>query len=224
MPAGDRDFDGAFNVALAFHVSEIDIIALMAREEFFEITPGRLQRTFPAQKSKRLAQITDTVNGDSSYHGRFLSIGLWNEQRLLAAFTRLDCHWQYACHRTDRSIQSQFAHKAVFSKGGGIGFLAAGDHAECDWKIETWSFFFNVGWRKIHRGPPTGPEIPAVGNRRRDAVFAFFDRGIRQTNHDDDRTAAGGVDLDFDFVSIYAIDGGGINFGQHSREVGREFF
>src|SRR5205807_8939671 len=71
---------------------------------------------------------------------------------------------------------------------------------------------------------PSWPDIAAVRNRSRDPVFAFFDCGIGQTNHHDDWTTARRVDLDLDFISVNAVDGGRINLGQHSREVGREFF
>jgi hypothetical protein len=33
VSAGDRDFDGAFDVTLAFHVGEIDIVIFVSGEE-----------------------------------------------------------------------------------------------------------------------------------------------------------------------------------------------
>ena len=105
MTARDSDFDGALDVGLPFNIGEIDIVALMGREEFFEIALGGLQRAFAAQEGKGLAQITHTVNSDSSYHGRFLGIGLWHKERLLAASARLDRYRQDTGDSADRPVE-----------------------------------------------------------------------------------------------------------------------
>src|SRR5205814_3629187 len=66
--------------------------------------------------------------------------------------------------------------------------------------------------------------ISAVGYRGGDAVFAFLDRGVGQSNDDDRRQSARRVYLDLDFVGINAENRGGINLREHLREVGREIF
>ncbi len=46
VAAGDGDFDGALDVALAFHVGEIDFVVLMVGEEFGQIAAGRRRIAF----------------------------------------------------------------------------------------------------------------------------------------------------------------------------------
>ena len=106
----------------------------------------------------------------------------------------------------------------------GVCFQTARDHTQRDRQIETGSFFFDVRRREVHRRASSRPIVPAIGNRGGDAVFAFLDRGVGQTNDDDRRQSARRVDLDLDFVGINAENRGGINFREHLREVGREIF
>src|SRR5207249_7910605 len=78
--------------------------------------------------------------------------------------------------------------------------------------------------REVHRRASTRPIITAVGNGGGDTILAFLDRGIWQSNDDDRRQPARRVHLDLDLVGINAKNGGGINFREHLREVGREIF
>ena len=48
VTAGDRDFDRAFHVSLAFHVGEIDIVILMRREKFGQIAAHGGERCLSA--------------------------------------------------------------------------------------------------------------------------------------------------------------------------------
>ena len=48
-------FDGAFDVALAFHVAEIHVVDLMRRKETGQIGACRQKRDFAAQKGECLA-------------------------------------------------------------------------------------------------------------------------------------------------------------------------
>ena len=105
MTARDSDFDGTLDVGLPFNISEIDVVALMGREKFLEIATRRLQHAFASQECECLAQITHTINGDASYHGRFLGIGRWHKERLLAASAGFNRHWQDTGDGTDRPIE-----------------------------------------------------------------------------------------------------------------------
>src|SRR5205823_14194272 len=48
-----------------------------------------------------------------------------------------------------------------------------------------------------------------------DAVPAFFHRSVGQANDHHFHFPGARIDLDFDFVSVNAVDCGGINLGQH---------
>ena len=102
-----------------------------------------------------------------------------------------------------------------------LDFLRGRDHAERDREIEARAFLLNVGWGEIDRGPPARPIITAVADRGRDPILAFFDRGVGQADDHDPWVAAGGVNLDLDFVGVDAVDGGGVNSGEHAPEIVR---
>ena len=55
MPAGDRDFDGAFHVTLTFDIGEIDVVVLVGREKRTEIAANRLQFRFSPNELKGFA-------------------------------------------------------------------------------------------------------------------------------------------------------------------------
>ena len=52
MTAGNGHFQRALYVPLSLHIREIDLVALMGREEFIEIAAGGLKGAFAAKKRK----------------------------------------------------------------------------------------------------------------------------------------------------------------------------
>ena len=83
-------------------------------------------------------------------------------------------------------------------------------------------FLFYIGWREIDRGPPARPKIAAIADRGRDPVAALLYRRIRQTNDHNVRIAIGGINLDLDFVSVDAEDGGGVDPGEHDARLAED--
>src|SRR5205814_10538035 len=111
------------------------------------------------------------------------------------------------------------ANEAKFLERRLFQFLGDGDHAKRDRKIETRAFFLYVGRREIDRGPSPWPVIAAVTIRGRDAIAAFFYRGIGQANNDDLRLSPRAVDLDLHVVGIDCINSSGVNVGVHGRSA-----
>ena len=125
---------------------------------------------------------------------------------------------QHAFDRAHRAIQRQFAHETEILERSRVDLVTGGDHPERDGQIEARAFLFHVGRREIDCRAPARPKIAAVLNGGGDAIFTFLDRSVRQSNNDDYRVAARGIDLDFDFVSVHAVNGGRINFSQHCAD------
>ena len=71
VTSGNRDFDGPFNVALALHVAEIEVVSLMVGEEFRQISARREEGNFAAQKGERLSQVLHAVDVDLIHHRGF---------------------------------------------------------------------------------------------------------------------------------------------------------
>ena len=84
MTAGDGHLDRALYVTLAFHVIEIDVVALVRGEEFAQISACGQQRNFAAQESERLPQILHAVYVDFVDHRRFQRVRFGHEQRAFA--------------------------------------------------------------------------------------------------------------------------------------------
>ena len=143
------------------------------------------------------------------------AFGFRDEQRAFAAPSRLERDRQHAFDGANRTVERQFADKAEIFERRTVDFLGHRDHSERNRQIEARPLFLNVCRREIYRGPSARPVITAIRNRGRDAVAAFFHRGVRKSDDDNDRIAAGAVYLDFHLVSVDAVNRGGVNFRQH---------
>lgn len=215
VPAGDRHFNGAFDVALPFHVTEIDLVILVGGEERSEIARRRFDRRFASNELECFPQVPHAVDGDPFHHRGFVRVGRGNENRLFLLPARFQGHRQHAFDGAHAAVQRQLADKAESFEGRTVEILAHGDHPKRDRQVEAGTLFLYVGRREIDRRPSARPEIPAVTDRRSNAIAAFFYRGIGQANDDNVRVAPGTVDLDFHLVGIDSIDGGRIDLGEH---------
>ena len=133
----------------------------------------------------------------------------------------LGLHYYYknAFDRADAAIERQLAHETELLERGSVQLFGDRDHSKRDRKIEAWAFFFNVGWRQINRRSLARSSVGAVADGSPDPILALFYRRIRQTDNDHLRFARPDIDLDFDFVGVHAVNGGGIDFGQHRGDV-----
>src|SRR6266481_3171222 len=68
MTASHCDFNGAFDVSLAFDLAEIDIIALMRGKKSGQIGARRKKWSFAAEKRECLSQILHAVDVDLIDH------------------------------------------------------------------------------------------------------------------------------------------------------------
>ena len=215
VSARDGDLDGAFDVLLAFHVGEIDVVILVRLEKRGQVLLHRFELLFAVEELERLAQIGDAINVDALDDRRLAGIRCGNEKRFLAAAPCFERDGQHASHGAHCAGEREFSDER---KAGGVCkvvVFSGGDHAERDGEVEAGAFLFHIGGREIDRRAPARPEIAAVADRRRHAVLAFLHGGVGQANHDDDRTSASRIDFDFDLERIDAIDRRRINFSQH---------
>ena len=104
MAAAHSHFDGAFDVALTFHIAEIDVVRLMRGKKSGQISARGQQRGFAAQKSKRLSQILHPIDVDIIDHGGFERIGFRDKECTLTSTTRFQRHRQHAFHRAHGAI------------------------------------------------------------------------------------------------------------------------
>ena len=212
MTPGHRHLDGALNVALAFYIAKIDIVVLVRGEEAGQIGTRRQKRSFAAQKIKGLSQILDAVNVDLIDHGRFERVGFRHKQRTFAAAARFQRNWQDTFHSAHRTVQSEFTYEAEIFERRAIELFGHRDHPKRNRQIKAGPFFFNIGRCEIDRGAAARPKISAICNCRRHAVATLLHGGVRQPDDDDVWVAASAVDFDLNFVRIYAVNRGGINF------------
>ena len=82
MPSGNCDLDRALHVTLTFYIREIDLVVLVRGEKNSEIAARRSERSFAAQKLKRLSQILHAVNVDAIHHRGLGRVRFRNEKRL----------------------------------------------------------------------------------------------------------------------------------------------
>ena len=128
MTAGHGHFHRALDVALAFYIAEINVVALMGRKKASQIGARGQEGRFPAQKIKRLPQILHTIDVDFIDHGGFERVGLRDKQCTLAAPPGFQRDWQDPFHGAHCAIQSQLAHKAKIFEGRAIQFFGHCNH------------------------------------------------------------------------------------------------
>src|SRR6266481_3814863 len=187
----------------------------MGGEEFTQICAGRQKRNFSAQEGERLPQILHAVNVDLIDHRGFQRIGFGNKQRALATSARFQCNRQHAFHGAHRTVQGELAYEAKILERRTVEFFRHGNHSKSDWQVESRSLLFYVRRGEIDRGATAWPIIAAVCDRSGDTVAAFLYRCVWQPNDHNVRVATRPVHFDLHFVSIYAVNGSGINFRQH---------
>ena len=162
------------------------------------------------------------VDFDSFDHRGFARIRLRHEERLLPAPPRFDRDRQTPLTERTAPLSASSPTKLNRSRDPVLDFLGGDDHAERNRQIEAGSFLFYVGGREIDRRAPVRPVVTAVADRRRDAILAFFDRRVGQTDDDDLRIAAAGVDLDLHFVGVDPVDRSRVDPGEHGARVSEE--
>ena len=130
MSTGDSYFDCAFDMALAFHIAEIDVITLVRSEKLAQISACGQKRDFAAQKRERLPQILHTVDIDLVDHRSLERVRFRYEQRALAPATRLKCDRQHAFYRADRTVECQFPNETKIFKWRTVEFFGYCDHPQ----------------------------------------------------------------------------------------------
>src|SRR6476469_4453777 len=117
-------------MALALHVTEIDVVTLVCGEEFAEISACRQKRNFAAQECERLPQILDTVYVDLVDHRGFERICSGDEQRAFAAASRLQRDRQHAFHGANGTVKSELTNEAEIFEWRTVEFLRNCDHSK----------------------------------------------------------------------------------------------
>ena len=130
MTAGDSYLDGAFDVALTLHVTEINVVTLVRGEEFAEIGACWQKCNFAAQEGERLPQILHPVDVDFVDHCSFERICFGYKQGALAAPSCFEGNGQHAFYRTNRTVECQFADKTKIFECRTIELLCHSDHSK----------------------------------------------------------------------------------------------
>ena len=130
MTARDSHLDRALNVALAFHVAEIDVVIVVCGKEFAQISACGQKRNFASQKGKRLPQTLHAVYVDFVDHRGFERICFGHEQCSFATASRLERDRQHAFHGADGTVERQFADKTKIFEWRTVEFLGHCDHSK----------------------------------------------------------------------------------------------
>ena len=124
VTAGDGYLDRALDVALAFDVAEIDVVILMRREKFAEISRvWAAIATSPRKNCECLPQIVHAVYVDLVHHRGFERICFGHEQRAFPAASRLERNRQHAFHGANGTVERQFADKSKIFEWRAVDFL-----------------------------------------------------------------------------------------------------
>jgi hypothetical protein len=134
---------------------------------------------------------------------------------LFAAPARFQCCWKDAFNGSNVSVERKLSDETELFERSRVQPFAYRDHSERDWQIKAGSFFLNVCRREVDGRPFARWPETTVRYRGPNSVSALFYGHIGQTDNDHNRLAGADIDLDFDFVSINAVNGGGIYLREH---------
>src|SRR5438552_2560820 len=207
VTARSGDFEGAFDGFLPLYFSEIEIVLLSLVEQRAQINFGGSDLLLPFQKRGGFAQVghrNDIQAGDDRGFGGIFGRNENTDPTISASAQR---NGQHAFDGPDRAGQRQLADDGEVFQLVGFDLLGGGSNSDGDGQVEAGAFLFYISGREIDGDTTQRNFEPGIREGGADPVARLFDRGVRQTNNDDDRIAPTGVDLDFNRVRFNPING-----------------
>ena len=221
VSTSDRDFKSPLHRGLALHIGKIQFVALVVSENRIEVGLRPLHRFLSVEKFETFPQIAHTKDGESLHHRSLRRVFRRNEQRFLPAPPRFDGNGQHAFDRPDRAGQSQLSGDGAIRQPRQVASVRDGQHPDGDGQIEARPLLFNVRRSKIDRRASARPPVTAVRHGGGHAILTLFHRCVRQSDDDHLRVTGPFIHLDLHLPRIGAMQGSGINFGQHSARRGK---
>ena len=166
----------------------------------------------------------DGVDVDAQHNGGFSGVGSGKDDIGNFLFTGKDGNGEHTGNRADATVEAQLTYEKKAINVVDAESPICTKNADGDGKIETGTFFLEVGGCQIDGGNRGRDEIARVLNRGAHAIPAFTNGRIRQAHgvkdiFVDDYAAV--INLYVDQVSVDSIYGCTESFEEHRRFVFR---
>ena len=209
------NLEGALDVLLAAHFSEVLMLAAGGGEEVEHLDPAGLQLPFAGEKSDYLAEVAHAVDGEAVDDGSFRGVVEGQNQPVDPPAAGGDGDRQGAAHRLDAAVEGEFAEVEV-APGTGLADGAAGEkQADRHRQVEGGAVLADIGRGEVDGDAARRKVVTGVLDRRLDAVLALLDRPFGEADGGELGQALGNIDLNVDGIGVNAKERPGQNGSQH---------
>jgi hypothetical protein len=150
VSAGRGDFQGAFDMMLAFDFLKIDVVSALGFKKCAAIEFEGQDAFGPADEIPCLPKIADGNDADATDHRGLGGVRFRNDQKFTPAGPGFEGDGQHAFDGTHRTIEPELADHAKIIGQRFLPF-ACTDHCESDREIKGWSFFFQIRRCEVDR-------------------------------------------------------------------------
>ena len=205
------NLQGALGVLLSLDVAEIQHLPLRAAGLPFRL---RLNGSFSAQMGCQLGHVLHGINGDALGQGGLRRVLRGDIQALESLLLRRQRHRQYAGHRTDSSLQTQFAQErtALLRQTAEVG---GAENAQKNGQIIKRAGLPGAGGGKIAGNAADGKFEAGILDRGPDPLPGLLDRGVGQTDNIKGGQAVGNIALHLNLISVDAAQAEGMHIADH---------
>ena len=142
-----------------------------------------------------LMKVFDRINGDVFDHGRFRGVLLWNNQPFKRAGDQRKGDGQRSFDWFNVAVKRQLSQNDILLQSFARNLFAGRKDTQRDGKVKGRAFFFCIGWGEVDRDPFGAELIAAVFDGGADALPAFLDGIVGQTDKDGRGQAAARIDF-----------------------------
>ncbi len=222
VASGAGDLDSALGGLLAADVFKIDEELLGFAQKRVAVGLDGNDAVARVHEMNYVEQRAHGVDIQAGDHGGFFGVGFGNDHAGNFSSAGLNGNGESAADAAHAAVEGEFSDKNAVGNIF-LGETAIGsDNAEGHGKVESGTFFLDVGGSEVDGDMRGRDVVAAVFQRGADAVAALADGGVGQA----DRVEvvlialdAGAVHLDLDDVGIDAVNGGAESFVEHEVEI-----
>ena len=214
MTAGSGHLEGALGRLLPLDVAEIGI----ARGRGERRRLGRRLKLRSLEVVDEGQQVRGRHDLAASGPGGLRAVGRWANQAALAG-VGADGRGQDASHREQRAVEAEFAERDV---GGEIvcrQHLHRDQQPERDGKVEVTALLLHVRRCEVHRDPLRRQREPETGERAAHPLPALRHRLVGKAHHHERGEARADMHLNVDRQRLDALEGDGLNVGNHGTTL-----
>ena len=215
MSSCRRDFEGAFHLLLSLDLLQILVILSMRLEPLFWVKATLLNLNAALKIAHQFLQPCNWNPLHVRDDGRLSFVFLGQHKAAQSLGFRLNGHGQHSCDGLDLSVQRKLPHHHVLRQRFRRQQSRRPQQGNCDGEVKPGADLAQGCRSEVDHDFADRQAEAGVGQRREDAVPAFPDGAIGQSDDGELAQPKREVHLHVNAVSVHTEDGGRMGFGDH---------